>query len=321
MKPNALDQVRLACAAVAERASCVRINEDALAPYAASLPLDQLREPEINPRHHYLGRGDGTVAFFLTLDAVNFGSGYFPHLRKRPGLSGYFNVAASLTDHFREHSVLSAEALARLTAEDCARIFGQEPRDEVVGELMGLFAQALNDLGRYLLAHYGGSFVGLVESAGHSAERLVGILAGMPFFRDVEAYGGLAVPFYKRAQLTAADLSLALGSQGPGRFDDLERLTIFADNLVPHVLRVDGVLRYEDGLAARIDRGELIPAGSPEEVEIRACAVHVVERLAGELRGAGREVTAMGLDYLLWNRGQRPEYKARPRHRTRTVFY
>ncbi len=27
------------------------------------------------------------------------------------------------------------------------------------------------------------------------------------------------------------------------------------------------------------------------------------------------------LDVWLWNRGQRPEYKARPRHRARTVFY
>jgi hypothetical protein len=27
------------------------------------------------------------------------------------------------------------------------------------------------------------------------------------------------------------------------------------------------------------------------------------------------------LDVWLWNRGQAPEYKARPRHRTRTVFY
>src|SRR5262245_59266673 len=252
MPPSLLEEVRVACAAVAGRATCVRLNEDALAPYAASLPLEQLRVPEIDARHHYLGRGDGTVAFFLTLDAVNFGSGYFPHLRKRPGLSGYFTVAASLTNHCRAYGPPSAEALARLTEEDCARIFGQEPRGEVVGELMGLFAQALNDLGRYLLDHYGGTFVGLVESAGHSAERLVGILAGMPFFRDVEAYGGLAVPFYKRAQLAAADLSLALGGQGPGRFDDLARLTIFADNLVPHVLRVDGVLRYQDGLAARI---------------------------------------------------------------------
>jgi hypothetical protein len=98
-------------------------------------------------------------------------------------------------------------------------------------------------------------------------------------------------------------------------------LTIFADNLVPHVLRVDGILLYEEALAARIDSEQLIPPGSMEEVEIRACAVHAVELLTEELRSSGHNVTAMGLDYLLWNRGQQPYYKARPRHRTRTVFY
>ena len=71
----------------------------------------------------------------------------------------------------------------------------------------------------------------------------------MPFFRDAG--------FYKRAQIVASDLALA----GLAEFSDLDRLTIFADNLVPHVLRVDGVLRYHPDLAARIDAGELIPPG------------------------------------------------------------
>jgi hypothetical protein len=98
-------------------------------------------------------------------------------------------------------------------------------------------------------------------------------------------------------------------------------LTIFADNLVPHVLRVDGILQYTDKLAARIDAGHLIPAGSPEEVEIRASALHAAELLVAALRSRGQPVSAMGLDYVLWNRGQQPYYKARPRHRTRTIFY
>jgi hypothetical protein len=143
----------------------------------------------------------------------------------------------------------------------------------------------------------------------------------MPYFRDVEKYQDLEVPFYKRAQLTAADLALAFDGQGPGRFDDLDELTTFADNLVPHVLRADEVLRYEPDLARRIDGEELIPAGSREEIEIRACALHAVEQLTAVLRGRGHRVTAAKLDYLLWNRGQQPSYKARPRHRTRTVFY
>ncbi len=123
------------------------------------------------------------------------------------------------------------------------------------------------------------------------------------------------------SQLAAADLSLALGGKGLGQFSDLDRLTLFADNLVPHVLRWAGLLSYEPALGAGIDQEELVPAGSPEEVEIRASAVHAVELLVAELRKLGRQTTAAQLDYLLWNRGQQPYYKARPRHRTRSVSY
>ena len=83
------------------------------------------------------------------------------------------------------------------------------------------------------------------------------------------------MPFFKRAQLAAADLHL----QGIAPARDLAALTLFADNLVPHVLRIDGVLAFDDALVARIDRGELLAHDAPEEVEIRACAVHAVELL------------------------------------------
>jgi hypothetical protein len=111
-----------------------------------------------------------------TLDAINFGSGYFPHLRKRPGMSGYFTVATSLTDYYRERGPLSAQELTQLTAEDCARMFSQEPAEEPVRELMGHFARALNDLGRYLIERFDGSFGGLIEETSSSAERLARLL-------------------------------------------------------------------------------------------------------------------------------------------------
>jgi hypothetical protein len=62
------------------------------------LPLEQAAFPVLDPEHHYFGAADDTVAFLLTLDAINFGSGYFPLFRKRPGMSGYFTVAASLAE-------------------------------------------------------------------------------------------------------------------------------------------------------------------------------------------------------------------------------
>ena len=101
------------------------------------------------------------------------------------------------------------------------------------------------------------------------------------------------------------------------RFRDLDRLTMFADNLVPHVLRLDGVLTYEPELLARIERGELLEHGSPEEIEIRACALHAVE-LMTEARPA---TLPADIDYVLWNRGQDPRYKAQPRHRSRCTAY
>jgi hypothetical protein len=316
-----LDDVRARCAEVAGRAHSVHIHAEEIAPYARSLSLRDALSPQLDPAHHYLGNDADTLAFVVTLDTINFGSGYFPHLRKLPGLSGYFTVATYLTEAFRRHGPYSAQELCNLDASACVRVFHQDPADEAVAELMSLFARALNDLGQFLLERFTGSFVGLIEAAGGSVERLVTLLAEMPFFQDVEQYVDLQVPFYKRAQLTAADLALAFDRAGYGTFSDLDRLTIFADNLVPHVLRCDGILRYDDDLARRIEVGELIPVGSPEEVEIRACAVHVVELIAQVLREDGQAVNALGLDYLLWNRGQEPAYKARPRHRTRTVFY
>jgi len=301
-----LDEVRANAAAIAMSARSVRVHTDAIRAYATALPLDNIAAPQLDPATHYSGPPEEMRAFVLALDAINFGSGYFPKLTKRAGLSGYFTVAASLKDAYERRGPLSADALQGLSRNDCASIFGQaESREPAVAELMALFSRALNDLGRYVTESFGGSFGALVASAAGSAERLVAILAEMPFYQDVG--------FYKRAQLTAADLSIA----GVAEFTDLRRLTIFADNLVPHVLRVDGVLSYTPELLARIDRAELIPAGSAEELEIRACAVHAVELIRNELPG----VTSMQLDYVLWNRGQAPRYKARNRHRTRTVFY
>lgn len=321
MATSIFDNIRSGCRSVAMQAAHVHIAADRISDYAFTLPLTEAVSPSLDRERHYFGSAQDTAAFFLTLDAVNFGSGWFPHLRKRPGMSGYFTIATSLTERFRRDGPLSAETLAAMTTSDCTVLFDQDPDNAAAVELMTLFARAFNDLGRFLIERFDGRFLSLVESAAHSAEKLVRILVEMPFFQDVHGYAGLRVAFYKRAQLTAADLALAFGGCGPGHFHDLDRLTIFADNLVPHVLRLDGILIYEDSLHRRIEAGELLAAGSAEEIEIRACAVEAVECIRSALARKEIRVTSQGLDYVLWNRGQQPRYKAVPRHRARCVYY
>ncbi|MDQ3644396.1 MAG: queuosine salvage family protein [Actinomycetota bacterium] len=286
------ENVRRSCAAIAAGASSVSIDLDRL---ENVLPGP---EPTLDPERHLLdGSREDVAAYLLTLDAINFGSGWFPTLRKRPGCSGYGTVAWALADRFRSEGPWTAAGLRALDAAAIAAVLEQDPGHE----LMALYARALNDLGAFRGAR---DALDVVKAAGGSAQRLAEQLsAGMPFFDDPG--------FFKRAQIVSNDLALA----GVAEFADLDRLTIFADNLVPHVLRLDGVLRYDPALAARIDAGELLEPGR-EEREIRACALHACELIAPELGVAPRV-----LDTWLWNRGQDARYKAVPRHRTRTVWY
>ncbi|BCS56050.1 queuosine salvage family protein [Geobacter sp. SVR] len=321
LKLPLLEEVRRACRQVAEQADSVEIDTAAIDSYAAALPPDRLLQPEMEPAVHYLWHGRETVAYYFTLGAVNFGSGYFPEILTNHRKSGYRLIAAALTRHFAGYGPIPPENLRRMSLADCTRLFRLKFTNHAVQELMKLYTRALNDLGGFVCDRFDGDFSGVVEAAGRSVERLVQLLASMPLLDDRAHYRGMTVPFYKRAQLNAADLCIAFAGQGVGRFDDIDRLTICADNLVPHVLRQDGILRYRDDLAERIDRGEPLAAGSPEEVEIRTCSVYAGELLVEALQRRGVRVNAMTLDNFLWHRGQGTAYRARPRHLTRTTFY
>ncbi len=305
---------------MAGRARWVHIDDEALADHVATLPTDDLVAPTLEPGDLPAGEGDHRIAWVLTVNAVNFGSGFFPVLAKRSGLSGSMTVFAALRERFDRRGPLTVDELRGATAAGCAELFGQDPTGPAA-ELMAWFATAWQGLGEALAERWATSFDALVEDASGSAVALAELLATVPGWDDVATHDGEAVPLFKRAQIAPAHLAMAFAGTGPGALADLDRLTIFADNLVPHVLRIDGVLRFDPDLVARIDAEELLVPGSPEEVEIRAVAVHAAERLVAACRAAGLPATAMALDQVLWRRGGGPRYKAHPRHRARTTAY
>jgi hypothetical protein len=286
------DRVRRHCAALAASARWVHINDERCTSAGGVSGLD----PEL---HLLEAPAEERARYLLALDAINFGSGWFPTLRVDRGQSATDVFTRRLTEHARRRGgPWTAAELRALDAPAVADVLGQSREHE----LMGLYAWALNQLGSWLGDRRALDVVG--DSAG-SAERFAEALASaMPFFDDRG--------FYKRAQITASDLALA----GVAEFADIDRLTIFADNLVPHVLRVEGILEYAPELAAVVDAGRELPAGSEMEREIRACAVHACELLARRL-----DVPPRTLDNWLWNRGRQPRYRELQPHLTRTVYY
>jgi Queuosine salvage protein len=271
--PGLCDSVRAHCAAIAANARDVAIND---------VDFDPGNVSGLDPELHFLeGPPDDVARYVLILDTINFGSGWFAALGTDTNA-----LTERLTAFTRARGApWDAGELLAITAHDLA-LLGLDPAHE----LTRLYAEALNQLGAWL-----------PHDLGDSAEQLAESLAELPFFADTG--------FYKRAQIAANDLHLA----GVVRYPDIGKLTIFADNLVPHVLRHEGVLTYSDALAERVDNGIELPAGSREEQEIRACALHACEGIARKL-----DVAPALLDNWLWNKGL--DLPGRP-HITRTTFY
>lgn len=185
--------------------------------------------------------------------------------------------------------------------------------------------RALNELGFTLIGHFDFSAVKLVQSAEYSATALVALLiAHLPAFRDhaIDPVTGSQCFFYKRAQICVADVWGCYRGEGLGRFDDIEKLTCFADYRLPQLLSHIGILRYSPQLTAHIDARRVIESGSAIELSIRAHTVQAVEMMRAELlRITGETILSIQLDWILWERGESLLSTLQPHHRTRTIYY
>ncbi len=233
--------------------------------------------------------------------------------------SGYWGLAASLKRAMDDGLPLTDPAfLADISVPMLNGIFHGK------GEVPLFEARLANlrEAGRVLLDRWRGDVVNLIEAAGKSAVRLVlEVVRSFPSFRDQAVYDGRNVYFWKRAQLFAADLHAAFEGRGWGEFNDLDRLTAFADYKLPQVLRQFGIISYDPELSAKIGRQEEIVPGSDEEIEIRAATIVAVESLRRVFEQSGKDLSSVAIDNWLWNLGQQDIFRREPYHRCRTIFY
>ncbi|PSS21235.1 UPF0553 protein [Actinidia chinensis var. chinensis] len=260
---------------------------------------------------HYFDEGPLTVQYLFVLDALNFC--FWPD----KDLS-YDHLASGLKEALQnDKSVFDADRLQKYTGPELRKLLKWPRPLPLEDERVRL----LHEVGLELERNFDGKASNLVDSCGKSAVELVTLVTRhFPGFRDHSVYKGHQVFLYKRAQIFAADLWGAFKGKAYGEFNDIGEITIFADYIVPAVLRQLGVLKYSSSLAGTIETNGEISSGSEEEVELRACTICAVEKMREQiLKKFGKQVLSVELDLWLWSIGvQCPSLQ---HHRTLSIYY
>ena len=286
--------------------------------------VEELAADFTPPPPSVLPRGiepEHVVEFLLVRAALRFGSGYEPKLTLRPGDTAAEALDIALVDRFSERGPFAPLDLVHATPTDIAALRGQGLVEPPQAEFVDLQTRALRDLGRFLMDRHDGSAIRLVESALGSAARLCETLATMPFFHDVQRYRGIDVHFFHRGQRFVLDVAAAAHDDGIGRFEDLRELAPSSDAECALALRVAGALVHDAQLKGRVDHGEIVPAHSEREVEIRTATLHAADLLLTAIQVTRPATSSAEVDRWLRVRAREARVCGREPHRTRSVHY
>jgi hypothetical protein len=304
----------------------VRIDDDGIGRWSRAVDPAVIQPAFKPPVLQPFGAVEEVAQWILLLDCLNFC--FWHETADEPRWSvdylgqtwrRYGALAASLHRSISsDRSWLDVGRWADATSSDVEALFAGGGRIPLFDERVRI----IRETGQVTCERFGGQAIGLVESAGFHAGEIAAALAdAYPSFHDVVQYRGRAVAILKRAQIFSIDLAHAWQAIGGPAVTHLESLTAFADYRVPQALRHLGILTLDDGLAARIENREVVPAGSEAEVELRACTIAAVERMVrtvGEHHGI--EIPAWQMDEYLWERSH-DSTVAVEHHFTRTFFY
>ncbi|MEE8168969.1 MAG: queuosine salvage family protein [Phycisphaerae bacterium] len=315
-----LIDVRSTCDRVTRAARFVRIDEQAVRRWAHRRH-DHRSPSEAASLAGFAGSRDEIANLILLVDALNFcfwSAQPISIRRDAARLERYTAFAALLASAAEsDRRWLDAGFWTEMTRTHFENILRCEGELLLIDERVAV----LRETGETLSTRYDGRFANAVEAGGNQASGLVSLLCEeFPSFRDAATYDGEPVWFLKRAQICSADLGLAWSRRDYGTLTGLERLTAFADYRVPQTLRQIGILVIDAGLADRINRAEEIPAGGPEEVELRAATITAVEHMAQALAANGQPADAWRIDFLLWEASHDASIGIE-HHRTLTIYY
>ncbi|MGB7439376.1 MAG: queuosine salvage family protein [Candidatus Acidiferrum sp.] len=217
---------------------------------------------------------------------------------------------------------LDGSYLARITRPELNKVFEGNIEMPMLDEKL----EVLHQCGKVLAEKYNERYHNFVKACSPKLydngngliDRLV---TEFPRFNDVSMLDGHEIKFYKLPQLGIWMLYSSLPRDGKFRLDDPQKMTAFADYIVPVALRLHGITSYSERLETAINTHQLIPRDFRWEIEIRAQCIYATALLTEEInkiRPADAQVIIPQIDARFWTHFHTTTW---PHHLTRTIMY
>lgn len=314
---------------VVKAAQLVRVNHEKISEVANWMAYEEFAKPDGSMLFDFGNDPDVLMDFTLVVNTMNFAFTDFStgvkfetdYMGKR-----WCDSEAMLACLHRAINsgipFFSGEYLAKVNRKDLESVFAGTIEMPMLDERVALF----NEVGRVLVEKYQGRYSNFVRSC---APRLYangdGLLERLttefPRFRDVSSYQGRDVHIYKLAQLGIWGMHLALSPRGAWKLEDADKLTAFADYIVPVGLRVMGIFEYAPELEKQINSLVEVKRDSDAEIELRASSIYVIAKLTEEInkRRPGMDpLLQPQVDFRFWKTYHATHW---PHHLTKTVMY
>jgi Potential Queuosine, Q, salvage protein family len=308
----------------------VRTHYDKIVEVASWMAYEELPMPEF-ALPFGVGPGDAneTIDFVMVADSIDTAfTNFDTHTKFQVDYAGQHwsdsDAEFACLKRAMEQGVpiLDGKYLSSVNRAELDKIFQGNIEVPMLDEKLAV----LHQVGKVLAEKYAGRFHNFVHACSpklyDNGNGLIdGLVTEFPRFNDVSMLDGHEIKFYKLAQLGIWMLYSTLHSSGKFRLDDPQKMTAFADYIVPVALRLLGITSYSKELEHAINTYQLIPRDSCWEIEIRAHCIYSTALLREEinkLRSPDTQVIIPQIDARLWTHYHTTTW---PHHLTKTIMY
>ena len=315
---------------VIENSSDVRTHVDRIVEVAAWMAFEELPMPDYQmPFGVGEGGADDVIDFVLTADCVDTAfTDFSSHVKFQVDYGGrHWSDSDGLFACMKRAMdngipILDGKFLARVTRPEMERIFAANIELPMLDEKMEIWRQ----VGSVLAEKYDSRFHNFVKSCpprlyDNGAGIIDRMVKEFPRFNDISQYDGATVKFYKLPQLGIWFVYSSLRKGGQFTLNDVDKMTAFADYIVPVALRLLRITSYSPELERAINTYQMIPRDSRQEIEIRAHCIYATALLCEEvnkLRPNDQQIIIPQIDARLWTHYHTTWW---PHHLTRTIMY